>query len=541
MDIHGLINEEPNIESNEAADANHDNSKRPIVYLCLFVASTLHLLLFSLWTSPLYHAWYGCDASFFTMVGRGITEGLVPYRDFFDLKGPYFFLLEAVGQLLAPSRTGAFILQVIFQYASVILIYETASLFLNRIKSLITVGLFLICHIATLWGGNTLEEFYLPFAMLCLYLFCRFMNSEHIGSAVQSNLSDKHNVAAGEPSPDASESNTCTSGKAASITFPTWFAILLGLCAGIAAFSKISVGAPVYGIIACVILLCFIHKNGKSAVIFALNVLLGSALATLPIILYFGINGCLSDMLHCVFGLGFKRSIDYEEAFNITWELKLTGCVFAFLTGLLCRKRIGRSYSVALISMSVITYLLLHLGTPYYYYFTTVYPCIILAFVLFLRVYDPVILFENGRQAAILIVFGIFIFYYIQAGLDTLHTVIYDNDNPTYEAYEQGARDLAALIPEFERDSVFSFSLDMMWYEINRITPCCRYQVNLPFFLSIDEHIQPDLLKMLNDEPPKWLVITQYFPQDMPVLAEEVYSNYSLVYENEVGQLWILD
>ena len=52
------------------------------IYAALLPVSAAFIYVFSLWTSPLYKNWYGCDASFFTLVGRGILEGKVPYRDF---------------------------------------------------------------------------------------------------------------------------------------------------------------------------------------------------------------------------------------------------------------------------------------------------------------------------------------------------------------------------------------------------------------------------------------------------------------------------
>ena len=39
--------------------------ERLICYPIFLAAATLFLLAFSLWESPLYTHWYGCDASFF--------------------------------------------------------------------------------------------------------------------------------------------------------------------------------------------------------------------------------------------------------------------------------------------------------------------------------------------------------------------------------------------------------------------------------------------------------------------------------------------
>lgn len=57
----------------------------------LFILSISFLLVFSIYTSPIYKNSYGYDPSFFQMVGFAMTKGYVPYRDFFDMKGPYLF------------------------------------------------------------------------------------------------------------------------------------------------------------------------------------------------------------------------------------------------------------------------------------------------------------------------------------------------------------------------------------------------------------------------------------------------------------------
>ncbi len=48
------------------------------------------------------------------MVGRGIVEGRTPYVDFYDLKGPYLFFINALGQLLHRGRLGIFLIEIPF-------------------------------------------------------------------------------------------------------------------------------------------------------------------------------------------------------------------------------------------------------------------------------------------------------------------------------------------------------------------------------------------------------------------------------------------
>ena len=475
-------------------------------YLGLFIASLTHLLLFSLWTSPFYKDWYGCDASFFTLVGRGIIEGKVPYRDFFDLKGPYFFFVEAIGQLLAHDRMGAFLIQIPFAFASLVLIYEICLLFITKKKAIFVMIVYLWGNITTLWGGNTLEEFALPLSLACLYIVLR--------AVVRDRRSFDE------------------------LSF--WTLFILGLALGVDILSKISVGAPVLGIIAGILFTELSQKNIKRFLLDLLYILLGIAIAALPVIIYFGANSALSDMLFCVFKLGFSRGTNYYESFSVTWELKLSGCVFAFVFAILQRDRMKREISVILMAMSAATWLLLHLGTPFYYYFSTVYPALLLALIMFLKIYDPMIIFENWRQAVSIALFFIYLCYYVPTGLDTVRTVLYDRNFTSSEEYVQNATNIGALIPECDRDSVFSFMIDMQMFEVNDITPCCRYVVNLPFFIELYPRAKEDILEMLDNAPPKWIIVGSDFNENLPEISDSVLGKYDCIYENAAGHLFLL-
>ncbi len=475
-------------------------------YLGLFIASLTHLFLFSLWTSPLYKYWYGCDASFFTLVGRGILEGKVPYRDFFDLKGPYFFFIEALGQLMAHDRLGAFLIQIPFAFASLVLIYEISLLFITKKKAVFVMIVYLWGNITTLWGGNTMEEFALPVSLACLYIVLRKIVKERL------------------------------SFDDLSYTYMTVLGASLGFCV----LSKISVGAPILGIAATIIYNDLVGKKPKRLLLNIVYILLGVAIAALPVIIYFGMNGALTDMIDCVFKLGFSRSTNYYESFNLTWELKLSGCVFAFIFAILHRDRIKREVSIILMAMSAATWILLHLGTPFYYYFTTVYPALCLALILFLKIYDPMFIFENWKQGVSIALFFVFLCYYVPSGLDTVRTVLYDRNSGSGEEYQRNATDIGALIPDCDRDSVFSFLIDMQMFEANDITPCCRYVVNLPFFIDLYPQALTDILDMLDNNPPKWLIIGDHFQENLPEIYDSVMSKYDCIYENNEGHLFLL-
>ena len=108
------------------------------------------------------------------------------------------------------------------------------------------------------------------------------------------------------------------------------------------------------------------------------------------------------------------------------------------------------------------------------------------------------------------------------------------------EEYQHNAESIATLIPEFERDSVFSFMIDMQMFEATDMMPCCRYVVNLPFFIDLYPQALTDILEMLDNEPPKWLIIGDNFADNLPEIYESVMDKYDCIYENPAGDLYLL-
>ena len=480
--------------------------ERIIAYIILLVISLVFMSVFSIWESPFYKDWYGCDASFFSMAGRGIlTKGWVPYVDFFDLKGPYFFFIEALSQLIHTDRLGVFILEIPFFYASMILIYEICRLFVSLYKTIAVTAITLFLYIATLWGGNTLEEFMLPLSLLVIFLTLKY-------SGIDFDFTK----------------------------LPNFVPLISGICFGIILFSKVTVGAPIAGVVVTVCISCIIKKDFKAVFKYLGFCLIGVLISIAPVIIYFTYNNALERMLYCVFEFAAKRSLDIEEFFTKDWELRSLGCYFTFLTAIFHPKKIKRPIWILLISSSIITYFLMHLGGVFIYYFTTAFPVFILGFVIFLDIYDPLILFKNVKQFVCLAVLVTLIYNYSAESFDSIRTAIHKSEATWYEDDTLSARELAKLIPTWERDQVFSFSIDMTWFEANQMLPCYKYPINLQYFIFLDPRIESDIISYLNTTPPKWLIIGDGFPDEIPSLFTVVSSKYECISSNDSGNLYML-
>ena len=155
----------------------------------LVLTAVLLLLLLSSSTSPLTLS-FGWDSAIYITTGRLVLAGRTPYVDFVEIKGPLIFFLEALGQCLAPGRTGAFLLQVLFDGATAVLLYLSARLYLSR-RGAATAAVFSLLFLTSiLEDSNLTEEYCLTPAALCLYLAMRQLpvvgvNMGHLGYLTQ--------------------------------------------------------------------------------------------------------------------------------------------------------------------------------------------------------------------------------------------------------------------------------------------------------------------------------------------------------------------
>ena len=81
--------------------------------LFTFLISALFLLVCTK-SSPLYPMNDWVDVNCFFTVGRGILDGLVPYRDLYEQKGPVLYFVYALISLFSrDSYWGVFLLEVV--------------------------------------------------------------------------------------------------------------------------------------------------------------------------------------------------------------------------------------------------------------------------------------------------------------------------------------------------------------------------------------------------------------------------------------------
>lgn len=150
--------------------------KNSFLGLLLLLLSTSLLLSFAVSTSPICVEPFVSDSGIFQLVGKGWTEGLLPYAGLWDNKGPLLYLINALGFLLTGNRMGVFFLQIINLSCALWIIYRT---FCLRVSS--RAAWFFIM-LALLWLPNTMlnndpGEWLLVPLSLSFYLLIRWLDA----------------------------------------------------------------------------------------------------------------------------------------------------------------------------------------------------------------------------------------------------------------------------------------------------------------------------------------------------------------------------
>lgn len=293
---------------------------RPAAALSLLCAALA--LSVATTSSPLYATNFWTDTNLYFTIGRGMTQGLMPYRDLFDHKGPLIFVLYAVGALASDSSfLGVFLLQIVSLAAALYAAYRTVSLYGDGALTLLTIpvmAMVTVCAAAYNQGGSA-EEFCLPALSLALYAALARMRGE--------------------------------------CAHPARLHAAFGAAMGWVFAIKYTVCGLFFGLAFCV--LCWEWRvNGfRRALLSGLCMLAGMCMIVLPLGAYFALNGALDALIRVYFlenifeyggaPMSFADHIYNALAYLRTQSIAnplvalsaMAGCAFAALHALAERKK----------------------------------------------------------------------------------------------------------------------------------------------------------------------------------------------------------
>lgn len=232
------------------------------------------VLLFASKNSFLYPLNDWVDANAFFTVGKSMFHGLVPYRDLFEQKGPFLYLIYGFASLISfKTFIGVFILEVLFWALALYFLYKTLHLFISSKSALIILPIFMsiIATTRAFTHGGSAEEFCVPFFFITLYYFIKHF-------------------------------------KVGPISKKAMF--LNGIISGLVLLIKYSLLGFFFAFTLAIFVDFLLKKDIKKAISYPLILLLGMFVPFVAFLIYFAINGAVFDFLHSYF---YVNIFSYSE------------------------------------------------------------------------------------------------------------------------------------------------------------------------------------------------------------------------------------
>ncbi len=139
---------------------------RERIYLAQEIACLLIVLLVCLGrfaNNPVFGQ-VSSDNGIFMCMGRGMAQGLRPYVDITENKGPLFFLLMMVPQLIVEGTAGVYVLELLITLGGCVLILRMARWLMGERRNLLCAAIPIWVYVQNV-GANYCEEYDLFFLL----------------------------------------------------------------------------------------------------------------------------------------------------------------------------------------------------------------------------------------------------------------------------------------------------------------------------------------------------------------------------------------
>ncbi|MDE5609386.1 MAG: hypothetical protein K2I66_03255 [Bacteroidales bacterium] len=453
----------------------------PFLWLIWIALASIFCLMFA-WTVSPWYVHEGVDSAIFKIMGLGILEGKLPYRDLFDHKGPLIFYLNALG--LAGGKTGLLLLHILFLSVTLYLVY-LASCFFTSCRNAFWISLISLLFWAIfIQEGNQVEFFMLPTIALSLYLTLRIYKD-----------------------PDK--------------IFGSYF---IGLCfAWILLLRMSDAVMQVGGFFAGVCLYGFFKKRFKKTLLSILWFLAGAATLILPFIIYFAAQNALPEFWYGNFTFNYLYS---QGAHRSPYNYGNTNIlIFLLLSCILAvgkKKELSYLYFI-FVPVAALSYFLVgKYNFPHYYliYMPLFALCTSL---LCNKYYISLVLWiliagcgfaHPGRN--------------VRQSTDSWVWQLQQNKKTT-RIYEEAGK-LFACVPDNEKDDIWCYNVvsfgngNLGIFPYHGIVPCNRFFCC--WHLGYDDLRETESIE---NHYPKWVVLDD--KESFPKGREYIEANYDLVFQ----------
>lgn len=464
---------------------------------CSIVMAFLVLTLWSQSTSWLYYRPFTCDSAIFQVIGKYWANGeALPYRDLWDLKGPVIFLVNALGYMLTDSKTGVFLIQILFLSTTIFIAFIGLKSYFNLMLSALFAGLIPLSLTSMINDGNTVSEYSLPLLFLSFILFEKFL---------QKNF----------------------------ITHPWKYAFVYGLSFGWCLMSRLTDFIPMVGVIISLLIFIIIHKQWRNLMCNVIAFVTGAFMIILPFVLYFGLKGQEYEFWYgtVLYSIGYTK--------NSFTGIKSWLSLFVFLKDYL-PLILMLVLAIAMVSykparfrgffwltstlISLLWFLRSRLS-PAYAIVTLPY---IYVFVIELKS----ICSQSDKTKLCKRVFIIAVLFLLLGFSKEVYNLRRNlrEYNPSFWS----DKELIDIIPKNDLNSFVAYDWSPQNYLYENIRPCYRYFILQDFEAGMNNSLRKRVIDCFSSLRAKWILVSNY---DKSLIRPILDSNYTVIAEKNGKKL----
>lgn len=481
------------------------------VFSIVSVLSAVFLYYFSGSTSPVIPGYYGEDSAIFQVIGKSWTQGILPYVGTFDHKGPFIFLVNAMGYSMGSD--GLLAVQWIFMVGTYIGVYKIARLFVNHgYGVLITIASYFVL-LPTYGFGNYTEEYALVFLVFSLYMGLKYF--------LQIQWE-----------------------KCESFIHPWKYAVFYGISFAVIGLMRVTSALSVCCIILVVSALLLYKKKWKNFAQNAGGFLLGCFSVLLPFCIYFMWKSALYDMIYgtILHNLQYANSSSIFAATGVSWKKAFlalaptASLIFLSLLFLISQKRKERIIAVYGMLAGVLSIVLFAGINRYLHYYMISFPFFVIS------VGMTVLMMREKEKHVVaklcVIMAWACIFLQISAGVLEVIKRPADNENLRNYAmsYQVCAEKIMENIPEEEYGDALVFGGNTLsqWYLVADLKPSYKYCFLQGWMSKSSEGIKADVTGYLQEKPAKWLIV------DADINSETMLENHCADFVKSIEARYVL-
>ena len=467
------------------------SQSKSLSYFLLLVVAVVFVSAFSVSTSFLYPYPDTLDSHVFQIIGKYWARGSIPYVDLWDQKGPIIYFINAVGYWMTDSKTGVFLLQILFLFADLCILYHIFRSRLSVRNSFIVIVLFLF-SLAQLYGaGNGVEEYILPFLLIGFYLQYKWIISFVYDDENQHN--------------------------------PRW-AILYGF---ILAFSLLTRLTNALGIclgVAFIGIMLALNRKWKNLFYNIAAFIVGFAILFIPFASYFYVHNAFDEMWYAMITFNMEYASNASNIVTIkSFLLNLLSPICAYMclvVGflLLLRKHYIIGYWIIAIVLFPLIWIITSNG--YAHYSMLCLPYLMISFLL-LNDYDLMRVLSTKTINSLRLSFSLVIIVScIFVNLRSLTNGYFYRSSKEKRLF---FKSMLSHIQNQEQDSFIAYNIKPSIYLYSGIKPAFRFFTNQYFYCLNSKSMSKLMYGENRKHNVKWLLIKQE-DQTMNIIVKNEYT-----------------